>query len=83
MLELTFGQCGKASYEYRTGYSARLPQSPHAPFPLQGATVLNHVTWSPLAQFVHPPVVRGPPTVVAYGEVVEDLAHRVVAVSAR
>lgn len=47
---------------------------------LQGATVLNHVTWSPLAKFAHAPVARGPPTVVAYSEVVEDSAHRVVAV---
>lgn len=45
----------------------------------QGATVLNHVTWSPLAKFAHAPVARGPPTVVAYSEVVEDSAHRVVA----
>lgn len=59
------------------------PVGPPPPMPrqLQGATVLNHVTWSPLAQFAHPPVVRGPPTVVAYGEVVEDAARRVVAVS--
>ena len=48
---------------------------------LQGATVLNHVTWSPLAQWGHPGVVRGPPSVVAYSEVVEDAARGVVAVS--
>ena len=36
---------------------------PLAPCFLQGATVLNHVTWSPLAQFQHAPVITGPPTV--------------------
>lgn len=37
-----------------------LPALPSCP---QGATVLNHVTWSPLAQFQHAPVITGPPTV--------------------
>lgn len=36
---------------------------PALPPQTQGATVLNHVTWSPLAQFQHAPVITGPPTV--------------------
>ena len=46
---------------------------PHTP---QGATVLNHVTWNPLAQFTHQPTVSGPPTLVAYSEVEEDTGRR-------
>ena len=38
----------------------------------QEVRVLNHVTWSPLAQFSHPVLVRGPATVVAYMEELED-----------
>lgn len=34
--------------------------------------MLNHVTWSPLAQFQHAPVISGPPSVVAYAEEVEE-----------
>lgn len=45
----------------------------------QGATVLNHVTWSPLAQFSHQPTVSGPPSVVAYSELEEDTGRRVLA----
>ena len=48
---------------------------------LQGATVLNHVTWSPLAQFVHAPTISGPPSVVAYSEVEEETGRRILAVS--
>lgn len=47
----------------------------------QGATVLNHVTWSPLARFAHAAVIAGPPSVVAYSEVVEDAGRRVLVVS--
>ena len=52
---------------------SQLPRPACPPPPArQGATVLNHVTWSPLAQFQHAPLISGPPSVVAYSEEVEE-----------
>ena len=43
--------------------------------------MLNHVTWSPLAQFLHAATISGPPSVVAYSEVEEETGRRILAVS--
>ena len=38
----------------------------------------KHITWSPLAQFLHPATITGPPSVVAYSEIEEDTGRRIV-----
>ena len=43
---------------------------------LQEVHVLNSITWSPLATFAHPSVIKGPATVVVFAEEEEQAAGR-------